>query len=262
MSNIQRAFENKLSKGQKAFIPFITVGDPGVEMTEQFIYALEEAGSTIIELGIPFSDPVADGPVIQRASLRAERAGFKLEQAFELVAKVRQKSDIPLVFLMYANMIHHYDIPKFFERCKEVGVDGVIVPDVPMEEKKEFGEDAKANEIDFISLVAPTSKERVKDICEDASGFLYCVSSLGVTGTRESIETNFGELFENIKRHCKIPTAIGFGISNKEQAGMLKHYSEGIIIGSAIVSIIEEHGKDAVPYIKEFAKEVVEELNK
>ena len=262
MSNIQKTFENKLAKGQKAFIPFITVADPHIEATEKFIYALEEAGSTIIELGIPFSDPVADGPVIQRASLRAEKAGFKLEQAFELVKRVRQKTDIPLVFLMYANMIHHYDINKFFERCKEVGVDGVIAPDVPMEERDEFRIPAKMNGVDFISLVAPTSKDRVKDICEDSSGFLYCVSSLGVTGTRESIKTNFGDFFEDIKRHCDIPTAIGFGISNKEQVKLLKQYCEGIIIGSAVVKIIEEKGEGAAVYIKEFASEMVEELNK
>ncbi len=262
MSNIQKTFENKLSQGQKAFIPFITVADPNIDATEKFIYALEEAGSTVIELGIPFSDPVADGPVIQRASLRAEKTGFKLEQAFELVKKVRQNTDIPLVFLMYANMIHHYDINKFFERCKEVGVDGVIAPDVPMEERDEFMIPAKSYGVDFISLVAPTSHERVKNICKDSSGFLYCVSSLGVTGTRESIETNFGDFFEQIKQHCQIPTAIGFGISNIEQVKLLKQYCEGIIIGSAVVKIIEEHGEEATDYIKKFAGEMVEELNK
>ena len=260
MSNIQKAFDMKRAEGHKAFIPFITAGDPHLEATEQFIYALEEAGSTIIELGIPFSDPVADGPVIQRANLRAEASGFRIEGVFELVERVREKTEIPLVFLMYANTIYHYGIESFFARCKEAGVDGIIIPDVPLEEKEEFNHFAKANEIDLIGLVAPTSGERIEAICENASGFLYCVSSLGVTGTRASIETDLGSFFKEIKEHCHIPTALGFGISNKEQAVLLKEYADGIIVGSAIVKMIEAYGELAGPYLTKFTREVVEVL--
>ena len=260
MSNIEAAFKKQKEEGRKAFIPFITAGDPHLEATEQFIYALEEAGSTIIELGIPFSDPVADGPVIQRANLRAEASGFRIEGVFELVERVREKTGIPLVFLMYANTIYHYGAEAFFNRCKETGVDGIIIPDVPLEEKEEFGHFARAYEVDLIALVAPTSGERIKEICKTASGFLYCVSSLGVTGTRVSIETDLGTFFENIKAHCSIPTALGFGISTKEQAILLKEYADGIIVGSAIVKIIEEYGEVAAPYLTKFAREIVESI--
>lgn len=260
MSNIQAAFDKKHEEGKKAFIPFITAGDPHIEATEAFIYALEKAGSTIIELGIPFSDPVADGPVIQRANLRAMAKGFSLEAVFELVERVREKTKIPLVFLMYANTIHHYGIESFFKRCQEVGVDGIIIPDVPLEEKDEFNSYAKANGVDLIALVAPTSGERIRAICETATGFLYCVSSLGVTGTRESIETDLGSFFENIKEHCTIPTALGFGISTKEQAILLKDYADGIIVGSAIVKIVEAYGEAAAPYLTQFVGDIVKSI--
>ena len=260
MSNIQAAFDKKKEEGKKAFIPFITAGDPHIEATKQFIYALEEAGSTLIELGIPFSDPVADGPVIQRANLRAMAGNFRLEAVFELVETVRERTTIPLVFLMYANTIHHYGIESFFKRCQEVGVDGIIIPDVPLEEKEEFNSYAKANGIDLIALVAPTSGERIKTICETATGFLYCVSSLGVTGTRESIETDLGTFFENITAHCTIPTALGFGISTKEQAALLKDYADGIIVGSAIVKIVEQYGEAAAPYLTKFVHEIIEDI--
>ena len=258
MSNIQAAFDRKKEEGKKAFIPFITAGDPHIQATEQFIYALEEAGSTIIELGIPFSDPVADGPVIQRANLRVMARGFRLETVFELVERVRERTQIPLVFLMYGNTVHHYGIEDFFKRCQEVGVDGIIIPDVPLEEREEFNRYAKANGVDLIALVTPTSGERIKTICETATGFLYCVSSLGVTGTRESIETDLSTFFKEIKAHCMIPTALGFGISTKEQASLLKDYADGIIVGSAIVKIVELYGEKAGPHLLEFAHHIIE----
>ena len=257
MSNIQEAIEKRKAEGHKAFIPFITAGDPNIEATESFIYALEKAGSTVIELGIPFSDPVADGPVIQRANLRAMANGIHVKKVFEMVERVRKQTQIPIAFLMYANTIYYYGINDFFERCKLAGVDGVIIPDVPLEERAEFDEAAKANEVDLIALVAPTSKERTKLICENASGFLYCVSSLGVTGTRESIRTNLSEMFNEIKKYSKIPTALGFGISNKEQAESLKEYADGIIVGSAMVKIIEEYGENSSEKLYDFAKSIV-----
>jgi len=260
MSNIKLAFDKVKTEGHKAFIPFITAGDPHIQATEEFIYALEKAGSTIIELGVPFSDPVADGPIIQEANLRAMANGIHIHKIFEMVQRVRKNTQIPLVYLMYANTIHYYGIQCFFEKCKEVGVDGVIVPDVPIEEKEEFDRYARENGVDFIALVAPTSKERTKEICEKASGFLYCVSSLGVTGTRESIQTNLVEMFSEIKKYTQIPTALGFGISNPDQAAEVKDFADGIIVGSAMVKIIERYGEESAEPLMEFAKGFVEVL--
>lgn len=260
MSNIKAAFDKVKRQGHKAFIPFITAGDPHIEATEEFIYALEKAGSTIIELGVPFSDPVADGPVIQAANIRAMKNGIHIDKIFDMVERVRKNTQIPLVYLMYANTIYHYGIERFFEKCKAVGIDGVIVPDVPIEEKEEFDEYARENGVDFIALVAPTSKDRTKEICEKASGFLYCVSSLGVTGTRESIQTNLTPMFEEIRKYTQIPTALGFGISNKEQAASLKEYADGIIVGSAMVKIIEKYGEESAQPLMKFAREFVEVL--
>ena len=260
MSNIGLAFDKVKAEGRKAFIPFITAGDPYIEATEQFIYALDKAGSTIIELGVPFSDPVADGPVIQAANLRAMANGIHIDKIFNMVERVRKNTQVPIVYLMYANTIYYYGIQRFFERCKAVGIDGVIVPDVPIEEKEEFDVYARENDVDFIALVAPTSKERTKEICEKASGFLYCVSSLGVTGTRTSIQTNLSEMFTEIKKYTKIPTVLGFGISNPEQAILLKDYADGIIVGSAMVKIVEKYGEESAKPLMEFAKSFVEVL--
>lgn len=260
MSNIEITLEKVKAEGRKAFIPFITAGDPHIGATEEFIYALEKAGSTIIELGVPFSDPIADGPVIQEANLRAMANGIHINKIFDMVERVRKNTQIPLVYLMYANTIHYYGIERFFEKCKEVGIDGVIVPDVPMEEKEEFDRFARANDVDFIALVAPTSKARTKEICENASGFLYCVSSLGVTGTRESILTDLDEMFVEIKKYSKIPTALGFGISSPEQAVEFKRYADGIIVGSAMVRVIEQHGEESIEPLMELARSFVKVL--
>lgn len=260
MSNIQSVIEEKNKLGHRAFIPFITAGDPNLEKTEAFIYALEEVGSTVIEIGIPFSDPVADGPVIQKANQRAIATGVDVEKVFKMVESVRRKTQIPLVFLMYANTIYHYGIVSFFKRCQNVGVDGIIVPDVPLEEKEEFNQEAKKRGVDFIALVTPTSQHRISAICKDATGFLYCVSSLGVTGVREKMHKGLKEMFEEIEKFKHIPTALGFGISTPEQAKELKAYADGIIVGSAIVKIIEEHGEESEEYLKEFARQMVEVL--
>lgn len=260
MSNIEAVFKKKKAEGHKVFIPFITAGDPYMAATEKFIYALEEAGSDIIELGIPFSDPVADGPVIQRANLRAMANGVHIDKVFNLVETVRKNTQVPLVFLLYANIIYHYGIEKFFYKCQEVGVDGIIVPDVPQEEKEEFDYFARKYHIDFISLVAPTSKTRTKTIVQDATGFLYCVSSLGVTGTREDIQTDLEAMFEEIRKYCLVPTALGFGISNKEQAREIKDYADGVIVGSAIVKIVEEYGDQAEEELIKFVSGIREAL--
>jgi tryptophan synthase alpha chain len=221
---------------------------------------LEQEGADVIEIGIPFTDPVADGPVIERASLRAMKNHITIDKVLELVNRVRQTSQVPLVFLMYANMIHYYGIHRFFRACKENGLDGVIVPDIPFEEKEEFDIHAKQEGIDLISLVAPTSKGRIEKIAKEARGFLYCVSSMGVTGVRQEIETNLGSMFEKINKYSTVPTALGFGISTPLQAKALKEFADGIIVGSAIVKIIEEHGEDAAEPLRSYVKEMVEAI--
>ncbi|WP_069999593.1 tryptophan synthase subunit alpha [Cellulosilyticum sp. I15G10I2] len=260
MSKIQKAFEKVKQQGRKAFIPFVTAGDPSLEATERFIYTLEQTGSDIIEIGIPFSDPIADGPVIQRANVRALENNVTISRVFDMVTSIRKTTDVPLVFLLYANTIYYYGIESFFKKCQETGIDGVIIPDLPFEEREEFNVFASAQEVDVISLVAPTSKERIKEISKDAAGFLYCVSSMGVTGTRDNIQTDLKAMFETIDEYCNIPTALGFGISSADQAKAIKSYADGVIVGSAIVKIIEEHGEKAEEALTHFAQEMMRAL--
>lgn len=210
---ITEAFE----KG-KAFIPFITCGDPSLEVTEQLVYAMEEVGADLIELGIPFSDPTAEGPVIQRANVRALSGGVTTDKVFDMVVKIRKNSSVPMVFMTYANVVFSYGTERFIKTAAEIGMDGLILPDVPFEEKEEFDSVCKKYGIDLISLIAPTSHERVAQIAKDAEGFVYCVSSLGVTGTRTNITTDIGAMVKLVKQAKDIPCAVGFGISTPEQA--------------------------------------------
>ena len=252
MSNrISEAF----AKG-KAFIPFITCGDPSLEITEQLVYAMEEAGADLIELGIPFSDPTAEGPVIQEANVRALSGGVTTDKVFDMVAKIRQKTAIPMVFMTYANVVFSYGIERFAKKAATVGMDGVILPDVPFEEKEEFASVFRKEGMDLISLIAPTSHDRISMIAKEAEGFVYCVSSLGVTGMRSQITTDVGAMVELVKKSSDIPAAIGFGISGPEQAKKMAAVSDGVIVGSAIVKLVEKYGKDAVPYVAEFVKSV------
>ena len=251
MSNIKKAFENR-----KAFIPFITCGDPDLETTEKVVYAMEEAGADLIELGIPFSDPTAEGPVIQEANIRALNGKDKVttDKVFELVVKLRKKVKVPMVFMTYANVVFSYGSEKFIARCKEVGIDGLILPDIPFEEKEEFDPICKQYGLDLVSLIAPTSHERISMIAKEANGFVYCVSSLGVTGTRTEITTNVGEMVELVKKTKDIPCAIGFGISTPEQAAKMAGYADGVIVGSAIVKIIAQYGVDAAETVYDYVK--------
>ena len=247
MSNkITEAF----AKG-KAFIPFITCGDPSLEITEQLVYAMEEAGADLIELGIPFSDPTAEGPVIQEANVRALSGGVTTDKVFDMVAKIRQKTAIPMVFMTYANVVFSYGTEHFIKKAAEVGMDGLILPDVPFEEKEEFDTVCKQYGLDLISLIAPTSHERLTQI---ANGFVYCVSSLGVTGTRTQITTDIGGMVKLVKAAKDIPCAVGFGISTPEQAKKMAAQSDGAIVGSAIVKLCAAHGENCVPYVKEYVK--------
>ncbi|MCH3917393.1 MAG: tryptophan synthase subunit alpha [Spirochaetia bacterium] len=252
MSRVSNAF----GKG-KAFIPFITVGDPDIETTEKLVYALEEAGSDLIELGIPFSDPTAEGPVIMAASRRALEGGVTTDAVFALVERIRKKSSIPLAFMTYANVIFSYGIERFATKAGEAGVDALILPDVPFEERKEFSSAFQAHDIDLISMIAPTSADRVKKIAKEATGFIYCVSSLGVTGTRNTLSSDIGALIKQVRNvRPDIPCAIGFGIGNAGQASKMAALSDGIIVGSAIVKLIADQGKDCVPAVLDFAKEL------
>lgn len=256
MNRIDRCFQALQAHNKKALVTFITAGDPDLETTEQLVLALEKEGVDVVELGIPFSDPVAEGPVIQEASARALKNGVKTDDFFELVKRLRAKTDMPILFMMYVNCIYVYGKEKFFDRCLECGIDGVIVPDLPFEEKEEIEDAAESRGIHSVSLVAPTSRERVSAIASQSRGFLYCVSSLGVTGTRDHFDTNFAEFFGLINRYKASPACVGFGISTPEQVQNLKGYCDGVIVGSAIVRIIGQHGRNSVNPVSKFVKEL------
>ena len=251
MSKIQAAFQNG-----KAFIPFITCGDPDLETTGRIVRAMEQAGADLIELGIPFSDPTAEGPVIQGANIRALAGGVTTDRIFAFVRELRKDVKVPLVFMTYANVVFSYGIDRFAAACAENGIDGLILPDVPHEEKEEFAPAFRQRGIDFISLIAPTSEHRVAEIAKDAEGFLYLVSSLGVTGERAEIRTDLETIISNIRANTNIPVAIGFGISAPEQAANMAAIADGVIVGSAIVRRIAAHGRDAVSEVSAFVSEM------
>ena len=257
MSKISEAF-----KDTKAFIPFITGGDPSLEITQQLLYAMEEAGADIIEIGIPFSDPIAEGPVIQAANERALAAGCTTDRLFETVKKAREKVQVPMVFLTYLNPIFTYGKERFMERCRECGIQGVIVPDMPFEEKGELREVCAKYGIEIISLIAPTSHERITAIAKEAEGYIYCVSSLGVTGMRKEISTDIQGMVDKVRQVTKVPCAVGFGISTPEQAQQMAAVSDGVIVGSRIVKIVEEYGEKSVPYVREYVENMKKALKK
>ncbi len=255
MSNIRKAFEHG-----KAFIPFITCGDPDLETTHKSVMAAIENGADLIELGIPFSDPTAEGPVIQGANLRALSGGVTTDKIFDLVKRLRGETDIPMVFMTYANVVFSYGSGKFISICSDIGIDGLIIPDLPYEEKDEFLPYCKKYGVDLISLIAPTSGDRVAMIAKEAEGFIYVVSSLGVTGTRSSIETDISSVVDIIRKNTDIPCAIGFGISTPAQAHDMAVLADGAIVGSAIIKLLEQYGKDAPEYIGAYVKSMKEAL--
>jgi len=249
MSKIREAFD-----GKKAFIPFITCGDPDLETTGKCVRAMAAAGADLIELGIPFSDPTAEGPVIQGANLRALSNGITTDQIFDFVRDLRKDVKIPMVFMTYANVVFSYDAEKFISTCSEIGIDGLILPDLPFEEKEEFLPICRKYDVDLISLIAPTSENRIAMIAKEADGFIYVVSSLGVTGTRTEITTDLGSIVKVIRENTDVPCAIGFGISNPEQARKMAGLSDGAIVGSAIIKLLAQHGREAEPYVGEYVK--------
>lgn len=249
MTEIAKAFENG-----KAFIPFITCGDPDLETTAKVVREAVANGADLIELGIPFSDPTAEGPVIQGANIRALKGGVTTDKVFDLVRELRQDVTVPMVFMTYANVVFSYGADKFISTCKEIGINGLILPDLPYEEKDEFLPLCKKYGVDLISLIAPTSENRIAMIAKEADGFIYLVSSLGVTGTRSEINTDLKSIVDVIRQNSSVPCAIGFGISTPKQAKKMADIADGAIVGSAIIKIIEQYGKDAPKYVGEYVK--------
>jgi len=257
MSNIRKAFENG-----KAFIAFITCGDPDLETTAACVREAVKNGADLIELGIPFSDPTAEGPVIQDASFRALSGGVTTDKIFDFVRGLRRDVKVPMFFMTYANVIFSYGAEKFISTCNDIGIDGLILPDLPFEEKGEFQPVCQKYGVDLISLIAPTSANRIAMIAKEAEGFLYIVSSLGVTGTRREIKTDLASIVKVVRENTDIPCAIGFGISSPEQAEKMAAVSDGAIVGSAIIKLLEKYGKNAPRYIGEYVKSMKDALGK
>jgi len=251
MSNIAKAFQNG-----KAFIGFITGGDPNIEKSKEFALEMIRAGASLVEIGIPFSDPIAEGPVIQEANIRALGNGATVEKMFTLVQNLRKETLVPLVFLTYLNPVFHYGYDSFFKKAGLCGLDGIIIPDLPFEEQAEVKETASKYGVDIISLVAPTSETRVKEISANASGYIYLVSSMGVTGVRSEITTDLDAIIRTIRSVSKVPVAVGFGIHTPDQASKMSGMADGVIVGSAIVKIIAEHGAEAGPHVYRYVKEM------
>ena len=249
MSNIRKAFANG-----KAFIAFITCGDPDLETTAAVVRKAVQNGADLIELGIAFSDPTAEGPVIQGANLRALRGGVTTDKVFDLVKDLRMDVTVPMVFMTYANVVFSYGAERFISTCKDIGIDGLILPDLPFEEKEEFQPLCRKYGVDLVSLIAPTSENRIAMIAREAEGFIYIVSSLGVTGTRSEITTDLASIVRAVRENTGVPCAIGFGISTPEQAKNMAAISDGVIVGSAIIKLLEKHGREAPGYVGEYVK--------
>ncbi len=257
MNRIKKAFSNG-----KAFISFITGGDPDLETTKELILAMEEAGADLIEIGIPFSDPIAEGAVIQEANERALSSGCTTDKLFDAIHEIKEKVSVPLVFLTYINPIYTYGKERFFKRCVECGIDGIIVPDLPFEEKEELSQENSRYEVNLISLIAPTSNERIRMIASQAEGFIYCVSSLGVTGVRTDIQTDITSMISMVREVTDTPCAIGFGISTPDQAKKFAALSDGAIVGSAIVKLVAQYGKESIEPVKTYVRDMKAAVSK
>lgn len=257
MSKIKEAFEKK-----KVFVGFLTAGDPNLAKTEEFILKMQEAGAGLIEIGIPFSDPIAEGPVIQEANVRAlsNKSGCTLDMVFDMVERIRPQVTVPLVFLTYLNPVFRYGYDRFSKKCAEVGIDGFIIPDMPYEESAELTEIAAGYGVDKITLIAPTSDERVQMLAKDARGYIYLVSSMGVTGERNEITTDLGDIVAKIRQVTDTPVAIGFGIHSPEQAEKMGQLADGVIVGSAIVKLIAKYGTEAGEPVAEYVRSMSKAL--
>lgn len=246
----------------KAFIPFITVGDPDVETSEKLIRAMAEAGADLIELGIPFSDPISEGPVIMNADVRALKAGTTTDDVFDMAMRIRKDLDTPMLVMTYFNAVYVYGCERFLQRCEDAGICALIVSDLPYEEKDDIQEYCTRHGVRLVSMIAPTSEDRISMIASHAEGFIYVVSSMGVTGTRSDFSSNIGDMVASVRKVTSVPCAIGFGISTPEQARRMTDIADGAIVGSAIVKIIAQYGRDSVPHVAEFVRSMRAELDK
>ena len=247
MNSIKDAFKNK-----KAFIAYLMAGDPDLATSAEYILTAQDAGADMIEIGIPFSDPIAEGEVIEAAAIRALASGARLDGVFDMVASVKNRMQIPMVFMTYLNPVYVYGYEKFFARCADVGICGIIIPDMPFEEQEEAKAFAKKYKVEVVTLIAPTSKQRIEKIACNAEGFLYLVSSMGVTGVRSEIAPDLSAVIAEVRKLTDIPVAIGFGISTPMQAAHYAAIADGVIVGSAIVKIIARHGKNAHQSLHEY----------
>ena len=262
MNRIDGKFKFLKEKNEKAMIAFITAGDPNLDTTIDVVLAMEVAGADIIELGIPYSDPLADGVIIQQSSTRALNNGTKISKIMNTVKEIRKNTEVPLVYLVYYNSVFKYGIEKFIKECSDVGIDGIIIPDLPIEERKDIIEVADSYGVNLIPLVAPTSKKRIESIVNNGKGFVYCVSTNGVTGVRKELGTNIEEYMEVVSQYTNLPKAIGFGISGPDMAKELKSYCDGVILGSAIVRLFGEglEKEELITNVKNFVKSIKDVL--
>lgn len=252
----------KVFAGGKAFIPFITAGDPSIAVTEQLVYGMAEAGADLIELGIPFSDPIAEGPVIQEADNRALSGGVTTDDIFEMMHRIRTKCSVPIAFMTYINPIYAYGLERFMRNCPEAGVDAIIVPDLPFEERGELLPHCRKYGVTLIPMIAPTSGERIRMIASEAEGFVYCVSSMGVTGVRRDLGGFAREMVRLVKEVKDIPCAIGFGISTPEQAASMAEFADGVIVGSAIVKLVGQYGAECVQQVTDYVRKMKSALDR
>jgi tryptophan synthase alpha chain len=260
LSRITETFAHLKREGKKGFIPFITAGDPDLETTGKLIVELARAGATLIELGVPFTDPMADGPVIQRASERALRNDFGLAEIFQIVGEARKQTDVPIILFSYFNPLLQFGVEDLAREAKRAGLDGVLVTDLVPEEAGEFAAVLRANDLDMIFLVAPTSTdERLQMVAACASGFIYAVSRAGVTGAREEMSFEAEKLVRRVRKFSDLPVAVGFGISKPEQVADVWRYADAAVVGSAIVGEIEhaQSAADAISRVGEFARKLI-----
>ena len=260
MSRIAKTFADLKSNNRRGFIPFITAGDPDLATTRELIVELTQAGATLIELGVPFTDPMADGPVIQRASERALRHRFGLAEILQTVAEARQQTNVPIILFSYFNPLLQFGIENLAHEAKQSGVDGILVTDLVPEEASEFASVLRANDLDMIFLVAPTSTdERLQMVADRASGFIYAVSRAGVTGARDKMSAEAEKLVRRVRKFSDLPVAVGFGISKPEQVGDVWRYADAAVVGSAIVAEIEQarSAADAVSRVEQFARDLM-----
>ena len=258
MSRIAEAFAHG-----KAFIPFLTCGDPDLETTEAVVRAVAQAGADLIELGIPFSDPTAEGPVIQAASERALAAGATTDKIFEMVRRLRRDVTTPMVFMTYANVVFSYGTERFISTASEIGMDGLILPDVPYEEREEFAPVCRKYGLDLIPLIAPTSEGRIAKIAREAEGFLYGVSSLGTAGVQEELTANVDRMVRLAKEaDPDLPCAVDLDVPTPDQAAAVARVADGVIVGSAIVELTGRYGQEAVPYIRDYVTDMKTAVSK